>query len=137
MKMHATPPATHAAQALDARVATYGQLMRLHGRLNLVTAHSRAQAPPSAGAGAALGALQPESVLADAEEEDDELDVEAEDPFALANGAGGSSGDEEDGEGESDEEEDGWGAGGKAGGEEEEEEDGDLLEDDDEDEEDE
>eukprot|EP00955_Chlamydomonas_euryale_P031813 333801-Chlamydomonas_euryale.AAC.1 len=63
-------------QAIDARVGMYQQLLKVYGRLSLITAHA---APPGGGTGDEAGGMPgPEMVFEDASEEE----VEAEDPFA-------------------------------------------------------
>lgn len=76
-------------QAIDGRVSLYQQLLRLHGRLGLITAHSRAGG--HAGAEEGGGALAPEVVFEDASGEEE---PEAEDPFAQGESSEGSSGSE-------------------------------------------
>lgn len=73
-----TPQAPLSAlyQAIDARVSAYHQLLRLHGRLSLVTAHTRAAArvaDANKGGAAVTGVdqLEPETVFQDGSEEDD------------------------------------------------------------------
>ncbi|KAL6748416.1 hypothetical protein V8C86DRAFT_3146742 [Haematococcus lacustris] len=101
-------------QAIDARVAVYQQLLRLHGRLGLVTAHSRARSLTGAGGeegegGGGLAAARPTPEVVF--EDDGEEEPEAEDPFAAGGeNSEGSEGSDEEGdmdEGEEEEEEEG------------------------------
>lgn len=90
----AQAPLTALYQAIDGRVSLYAQLLRLHGRLGLITAHARAGAATGDEGvdGMVGGRPAPEVVFQDAEESDEE--PEAEDAF------GGGDYDDEDEEGE-------------------------------------
>jgi len=84
-------------QAIDGRVAMYAQLLRLHGRLGLITAHARGAGGADADA-AAAGRPAPEVTFRDASDDDDEEggddEPEAEDPFALGSDDEGEEGSE-------------------------------------------
>ncbi|KAF5839935.1 quinon protein alcohol dehydrogenase-like superfamily [Dunaliella salina] len=84
-------------QAIDGRVALYQQLLRLYGRLGLITAHSKKAGVAGDGEAGAAGP-EPEVVFEDASDDDDEPDVE--DPFALE-GAGEGDSESEGDEGSS------------------------------------
>jgi len=102
----AQAPLSALYQAIDARVSAYHQLLRLHGRLSLVTAHSRAAARVAEASGAAAageaGQLEPETVFQDGS---DDEDVEVEDPFALS-----EESDEEEGDGQEESDDEGLGS---------------------------
>lgn len=90
------------------QVALYQQLLRLYGRLGLITAHSRkAGADKEDGDASGADGPEPEVVFED-ESGDDDDEPEAEDPFALegSGGEGDSDGGEESADGSEQEEDD-------------------------------
>ncbi len=103
-------------QAIDARVSVYSQLLRLHGRLGLVTAHSRAAGVAPATAPAIP---EPEYVF----EDNDSDDGAVEDPFAVGVMGVGEGGEMSESESEGGE---GW----EVAGSEEESDGGSMLDDD-------
>lgn len=84
-------------QAIDGRVALYSQLLRLQGRLALITAHARTGGADAEGAGIEAGRPAPEVVFRDdaSDDEGEDGEPEAEDPFALGSEEEGSDGSEE------------------------------------------
>jgi U3 small nucleolar RNA-associated protein 5 len=108
-------------QAIDARVATYHQLLRLQGRLSLVAAHATAAGRDAGGQQGEGLVMEPEVEF---EDDDGEDGVEVEDPFAVGLGGrlgdGGGSDSDDDGEGSDEEGGDGY-ALGEEGSEEEDE----------------